>query len=236
MPKNISMSRGRPRRPKGTREITNTGGTPATSSVIPRSNYLSTNVAGVTQSLRRTLVGGFSGQITVNASSYNETTFGLNNAYSVYASVAATGYAKYMALYSKCFVLGSRQKVKLLTNSTSATLDLQNPMIMGYTITTNSTTLGLVATAIGAGLCDYDVGQYNPDRHVVGGRVSVSQFLDKPQVLDDPQLFSTASAGPGQVIIGHLWFYNFGTVNNTIVTFATDVELDVVFTDPIPFT
>jgi len=201
---------------------------------VPQRNYLSSHVAGVSQHITRTLAWSVFNASAIVTSNYTEpTVVTVNSAYDPDAAIGGgypTGFVKYMALYSKCFVRAARIKVRGAAVPASGNSEL----IVGLTITTNTTALGGVNYAITAGLTDYVVMNTNPDRFNLNGSVDVAKFLDKPRLLDDPQLFSTASAGPGQVICAHLWVWNF-SASTTTINYVIELEQDVVFTDPIPF-
>jgi hypothetical protein len=240
MPKLIGARRSkRPRRDR----ITNTDAAGAiTKSVrVPRSDYLSTHVAGVSQHLRRTLVWTYAGEQAANGSTtYEPATVILNSPYDPDAALggtSATGFAKYMAYYSKCFVIGARIKARYALSSTAGTGYASQVCALGLTITTLSGAMANALVATQAGLCDYRLHNINPDSGMLEMSVDIGKFLDKPQVLDDPQLFCTSGANPGQVVVGHLWIQGFDSAITTLVmSYFLEVEYDCVFTDPIPFT
>jgi len=196
---------------------------------IPRPHMGHDSLFGVSQSLRRTLVFAYNNSVTSTTAAYNEaTTITLNNVFSPNGGGSAVGFAKYMGLYSKAWVLGARICVRAAINSTA-------PVACGLTITTNNTSLGSAAAAVENGMTDWKVGSVNPDRYEFNEAVDVGRFLTKPRVLDDPQLFCTAAAGPTQLIVAHLWVQGLQSNTSTMI-FINELEFDVVFTDPIPFT
>jgi hypothetical protein len=185
---------------------------------------------GLAQSQRRTLSYVVDVSVTSTAGAYNEaTTVTLNNPFSPNGGGSVVGYAKYMAFYSKAFVLGTRAKYSACAFSASAAI------FTGITITTNNTSLGSAQAAIENGMCDYHVSGTNPDRLVFNQTVDVARFLNKPRILDDPQLFSTSAAGPTQLIVLHMWAAAPGATTFTI-SGLLELEMEMVFTDPIPFT
>jgi hypothetical protein len=160
--------------------------------------------------------------------SYAEATLYLNSAYNVDTAVSAVGYAKYMAFFSKCFVVGGAIRVRAMSAGTQ-------PVIHGVTVTTNTTSLASAPAAIDNGMCDWSTTYTYPDSVSLSQRANTARFLTKPKVLDDPQLFSTAGALPGQVIVAHVWAHNYGGSAVTVDQMC-EVVLECVFTDPIPFT
>jgi len=135
---------------------------------------------GIARSTRRILtrVGGVNLD-TGATGGYAETTFTLNDPYN--GGTSAVGYAKYMAFYSKCYVVGASIVVKGILE---AAVGFGN--INGLTTTTNATSLGTAASAIANGMCDWRVVYTNPDRIQLVQAVDVKKFLNKPIVLDDP--------------------------------------------------
>lgn len=205
---------------------------------VPARNYLSTHVGGVAQSLRRTLVWTYVPSPNLAANTYQEYVIVVNSPYDPDNAVggsSAVGFAKYMALYTKCFTLGARIKTKSSIASGSTFGSPLGIVTHGMTITTFTTSLGSAAAAIGTGLCDYGVTSNSPDNWKHELSVDIGKFLDKPQVLDDPELFCTGSSNPTQVICAHVWWfaYSAATIASTL---TIEVEFDCVFTDPQPFT
>jgi hypothetical protein len=199
---------------------------------IPRRGIGHDTLLGLAQSQRRTLVYvNTYGTSTGAGGVYNELPFTLNGLFNPQGGFAAVGFAKYMAFYSKAFVLGARMKI---TGVVVPVAGFTSTVVVGVTISTNGTAFTGMATAISNGMCDYHVTNTNPDRYVLNGAVDVSKFLNKPKVLDDPQLFSTVAANPTQVIVAHIWIQNFNAAIAT-TNIVVEIEFDAVFTDPIPF-
>ncbi len=205
---------------------------------VPARNYLSTHVGGVAQSVRRTLVWTYVATPNIAANTFQEYVIVLNSPYDPDNAVggsSATGYAKYMAFYTKCFTLGARMKVKGV-HANGTTFGSPAAMLQhGVTISTFTTSLGSATAAVNNGLCVYGVTANNPDHWQHEITVDVGKFLDKPDVLDDPELFCTGSSNPTQVVTAHVWWYSVASANTT-ATMIMEVEFDVVFTDPQPFT
>jgi hypothetical protein len=196
---------------------------------IPRANMGHDTLLGLAQSQRRTLVFAYANTLTTAAGAYIEaTTITLNNLFSPNGGGSAVGFAKYMAFYSKAWVLGARLRTDAAIGPASTA-----PFRAALTITTNNTSLGSVPAAIENGMCDWILGAVNPDRHAFRQAVDIAKFLTKPRILDDPQLFCTASAGPTQLVVAHLGLEAGGSAG---LFYLTEIEFDVVFTDPIPFT
>jgi hypothetical protein len=211
------------------------------SAVFPRamtaSNMLSHRIMGQAQTRRVTLAWFNSGSFSQTEGIFIEQSSVLNNAYDpdpTLGGESAQGYAKWIAFYSKCFVLRCRWRVdfvNLLT--TSGLAPAVAPNFVGTTITTNTTAFTQASTAIMTGLSQYRLLGQNPDTCRMEGVLDVGAFLNKPQVLDDPDLFSTSSANPAQVVCLHTWASN--TSANGTTLFGVLLEFDCVFTDPVPF-
>jgi hypothetical protein len=209
------------------------------SSSIPR-NYLATHIVGVPSSQRQTLAWATNGGITTAAlSGYVENAvIVLNSPYDPDAALgglSAQGFAKWMAFYSKCFVLSARIRV----TSTAAGPNFEGIptgiLVRGLTITTNSTAIGSTVQAIQNGMCKWEMTNVNPDRVKFELAVDIAKFVDKPDILDDNQFFCTATANPTQIVCAHLWYQNVTGLATTTINFWIEVEMDCVFTDPIPF-
>jgi hypothetical protein len=188
---------------------------------------------GIARTQRRTL--GFVSGGAVNSGAvgaYAELTYTLNGAFNVSGGASAIGFSKYMAFYSKCFVMGATIAVRGSTVSPST-----HGAVVGVSISTNSTAFTNSAAAIGNGMSSWTVMWSNPDRYALNESVDVGRFLNKPKMLDDPQLFSTSAANPTQVIVAHLFIAGVVATAGAINTDAmVEILLDCVFTDPVPFT
>jgi hypothetical protein len=204
------------------------------SSRIPRASMGHDTLLGLAQSQRRTIVCASALVVTTAAGAYTEATnIVMNGPFAPAGGASAVGYAKYMAFYSKSFVLASRIKVCGALNGATG---FTNPNVLGVVITTNGTSLGGFGAAIANGMCDWTVMEFNPDRFTFNLGVDVGKFLNKPKVLDDPRLFGTSSANPTDIIVAHVFLQPLSGTAASSVLFAFEVEYDVVFTDPIPFT
>lgn len=237
MPKKVSTKKNARNRAlrRGVTTFGQDRGPQGNSVLVPPRNYLQSTIAGVAPSIRRTLAWSVGASVAMGG--YLEHAIVLLNSPfdpdAALGGVSATGFAKYMALYSKCFVLAARAKVKYAVAGAAGGTPVQ-PSTVGAVITTNSVSLGTVTAAINAGLVDYHVLNQHPDSGVLNLSVDVSKFVDKPIILDDPQFFCTAAANPAQIIALHLFSADFAGVNS--ISFQVEVEYDCVFTDPIPFT
>jgi len=207
---------------------------------IPRPNLSQLGPLGVAQSLRRTLPWAV-------VPTYSTTPAGtfleldqiiMNSPYDPDASLgglSASGFAKYMAFYSKCFCMGARVKVYIANCGVGGVITPTSVGLFGLTINTNTAVIGAAVTAIETGFCDYGLLSNSPSQRTLTLGVDIGKFLDKPDVLDDPQLFCTASANPSQLIVAHLWMSNYGVATTLSSAWSAEVEFDCVFTDPIPF-
>jgi len=206
---------------------------------VPPRNYLQTHVAGVSQSLRRTLVYTAAvGQATTGTTFTESGQVILNGLFLPFVASGSspfTGYLKYMAFYSKCFPLGCRVKVKYAMAGSTAAGAPTNTCVVGSTITTNATVLATLAGAVDEGLTDYRIVNQHPDAGVLNLSVDFGKFVNKPDIMDDPQWYGTVSANPAQLIVLHIWVDVLGTLNTTSFNYVVEVETDCVFTDPIPF-
>jgi len=207
-----------------------------TGPLVPRSNRLSNMISGLPQSITRVL-----GYVTGSSSTLGTTyttlaTVILNSAFDPDAALGGASsqlYAKYIAMYTKCFVVAARIKVRYCAGHTvNPGNPPQSATVCGLTISTNTTTLGSVIQATQQGLSEFKLLNVNPDSHTFNNSVDVAKFLDKPYVLDDPQLFSTNAANPGQVIVAQFWGQSLSVATSTEITFYIEVEQTCVFTDP----
>lgn len=234
MPKQKQRSTNRNKKKNGN------GGSVAVSSNIPPPNYLKFNLAGVAQNVRRTLVwcpGAVNTTLAANTYA-NLYKIILNSPYdpdNAVGGTSATGFAKYMAFYTKCFVLGARIRLKFAVSGSGAAGDTDSPHAVGMTITTDTTTFSDVSDSIASGLCDYKLHNHSPDSGVLELAVDVAKFVDKPIILDDPQFFCTASANPSQVIVAQVWTKAPNAVASNNITTIVEVYMDCIFTDPTPF-
>lgn len=215
-------------------ESSDLAGAQGRGAAVPRMDPGRDTLLGLARSTRRTLAwAGFAAQNTSGVGAYAETAFILNGPFNVLGGSSANGYAKYMAFYSKCFVLGARIRIRavVINNATTAAL------MTTLAVTTNSTSLGTSPPAVMNGMCDWMVAFNLPDRILLDQAVDVGRFLNKPRVLDDPQLFCTAAANPTQVVVAHYGVQAAAATAASINTqYLAEVTFDCVFTDPIPFT
>lgn len=199
---------------------------------------LARNVMGIPQTRKITLAWANSGSISQTEGIYAESAAVLNSPYDPDPSLggeSAQGFAKNMAFYSKCFVLRARWRVDFANLLTSSGLaPATAPNFVGCTVSTNTSSLSGFTNAVTNGLCQYRLLAQNPDTCRLEGVVDIGAFLNKPQVLDDPDLFCTASDNPNQVVCLHTWAAN--TSANGTLLYGVLIEFDCVFTDPVPFT
>jgi len=198
---------------------------------------LAHRIGGVPQTLRTTLNYANSGTLTVPLVTYAENVAILNGPYDPDAALggeSATGFAKLMAFYSKCFVIRARWRVNVSNTGSSSNLPpADSNLIVGATVSTNSSSLSGVTQAITTGISQYNMIAANPDTCQFEGVVDIGAFVNKPQVLDDPDFFCTSSSNPSQVICLHTWAESTGAAG--YMPYLVLVEFDCVFTDPIPF-
>jgi len=202
--------------------------------------HLTTHISAVPQRLSTTLAWSkfVSDSVAAGVASERATVI-LNSPFDPDAAlggISAQGFAKLMAFYSKCFTLRARISVQVVGVGVSQTGIPESPIVYLLGVTTNSTSLGSLEQGIQEGLSDYQLVNCNPDRATLFQNVDIGAFLGKPDVLDDPQLFCTNAANPGQVVVGHFFVANGSSINAAPFVYLMTVEYDVCFTDPVPFT
>jgi len=199
---------------------------------VPRLNLGRDTLLGIAQSQRRTLSFSAQQTLTSTAAAFTVQDYVLNNLFTPFtgSSASAAGFLKYMAFYSKAWVLGARIRVRGVVSATSLA-----PAIVGIVIVTNGTSVLSSENAIQNGMCDWMVSGVNPDRVTLSQAVDVGRFMNKPNILDDPQFYNVVNAGPSQLVVAQI-FNQAVTSTQTAFTYVTEVEYDVVFTDPIIFT
>jgi hypothetical protein len=213
------------------------GGNVAVSRNVPTPTYHQTHVLGVAQSLRRTMTLNGGANTLLTTGTYVEpSVIILNGFFNMIASMQPAGYAKYMALYSKCFPLGARCRIKFAMCASTGSGANTSPAFLGAVITTNTTSLGSLAGAVDAGLVDYKLLNQSPDSCEIELSVDFAKFVDKPQILDDPQWFSTITANPTQVIVLHVFAESVIATAGCQLVHNYEIDIDCVYTDPIPFT
>lgn len=208
---------------------------------IPPARYIKTHMPGVAQSLQTTLsfsTSTDSGALAANT--YTEPqVFILNGAFkpdNAGTGDSMTGYTKYMAFYSKCFVRAGRIHVKFrATGASGQGIPLQ-PLIFGVSISTLVNSLGAIDKAIEGGLCDYRLINVNPDGGEVSVGVDVARFANVPEILNNPDWYGDSGLNPAQKIFAHIWCQSLAALATQHVFFTVEIEMDCIFTDPIPFT
>jgi len=222
-----------------TSQIGGTGFTSAgASGRIPRSMALATSISAVPQHFRTTLNWSYllNGSVT---GTYAETVIILNSPYDPDNALGGTqpvGFAKLIAMYSKCFTLAARARCHGVFTASSAVPPNDAAAEVGMFITTSTSAVSSMTAGVEQGLAVTKVIGSNPDSFDLSLGMDVGTFLDKPDVLDDPQLFCTSSANPTQLIALHFANQNFGVSVTSAILARIIVQFDVVFTDPIPFT
>jgi hypothetical protein len=198
------------------------------------SNFLSRHIGGVPQTQRTTFVWSAFTQNATSSATYFENTVILNSPLAPGGTTAAEGFAKMMAFYSKCFVIRTRWRVLLQHNLSTGGFPNVDPCEVGAVITTTSTSLASPDAAIMNGLSQHDFVTVNPDHVSFEGELDIGRYLNKPDILDDDQLYTTASANPTALVFMHAWVFNNGpSVGNLTTRFV--LEFDCVLTDPIHF-
>jgi len=183
--------------------------------------------------LRRTLDFSKTYSLHSTSGTYTELFLYLNNAYAVDGSSSAIGYAKYMGFYNKCYVIGARVVVKGAVQLDGTGEPPGN--FCGLAVTTDVTSFASQAALIEGGFCRWTVTGASPCTYTITESVDVGRFLHKVKLLDDPSLYSTASASPAQVIVAHVGSATLSTSYSSYNLLVAEVELECVFTDPIIF-
>jgi hypothetical protein len=150
--------------------------------------------------------------------------------------LSAQGYSKYIAFYTKCFTLGARLKFKGCISGTGGAGVPPAGAIVGMTVTTLPAVFSTLVNALQNGLCDYKVLNQHPDSFELMVAVDIAKYVDKPDLLDDPQFYCTSSTNPAQQIVAHVWADCIQTTGTVVITGILEMEMDCVFTDPMAFT
>jgi hypothetical protein len=190
------------------------------------------HLLGVSQSIVRDLAvfASFTAN-PVAAGGYAEGALTINSAYNTYSSVSLDGFFKYMAFYSKCFTVGARVRVTWTSLAANT-----YPVIVGVVTTTSASSVGSAAAAVQNGIAKWNQLFLNPNTWTCSTSLDVANFLHKPRVLDDPQLFATASSAPSQVIVAHFFTQNNAPTGTQALVYSVEVVQKCIFTDPVPFT
>ncbi len=203
---------------------------------VPPPNLQLRRLPGTVQHLRRTLSYVGYGTTSVPEGVTVQQNYRMNSAYQPDSFASPYGFAKYMAFYSKCYVLGARARVSFSVDTDNSSAITDQPYrfkgVVGFTISTTNPTI-VTEQAIGQSLTDFRMVATTSQTGVLSVGLEVSKFLDKPRVLDDPDLFSTSGAPPIDIIYGTWWAS--AERNDMQVTRVTQLDFDVVFVDPVPF-
>lgn len=234
-----------PRRGKKSRERHNVGRQPDTrvslSRNIPPVLGLVDSISAIPQEFKSTLTWAafYAPSATGPASFADPLIVRLNSPYDpndAFGGASATGYAKLMAMYTKCFVRGVRFTVRFMNESAfTGGAPIAN-VIVGCTINTNNTALTGFAAAVGNGLAEYETVGASPDVAKFTRTLDIGKFLDVPDILSNTSLYSTASANPTNIVYAHFWIENPVASTSAYVVVVADVEFECTFTDPVPFT
>lgn len=202
-------------------------------------SYLSTHIAGTSQSMRQTLCWNAYNGLVLVVNTYTEPiVVRLNSCYDPDAAIGGTqpqGFAKWMAFYTKCYVLRARIFVTVINDTTTGVTPGGCLTQVGVTISTFISNFSTIFQAIQNGLQKNTAIGNSPDRASFTMSVDVGKFMNVPKVIDDPELYCTASSNPTQVIAAHVWAQSETNAGSSIF-YTVKVEYDCVFTDPQPFT
>lgn len=204
---------------------------------VPPPNMQVHRLLGTVQRLRRTLRYVSYGTFQCPEGVTVQQNYRLNSAYQPDSSNSPYGYAKYMAFYTKCYVMGVRYKDTFVvdTDNSAAITDQPNRFkgVVGFSIATTNPTI-VPGNAVAQMLTDYRMVGTTSQTGSVSLGLEVAKFLDKPSLLSDPDLYSTSGAPPIDLIYGMFWIS--AERNDLQVTRMTQIDFDVMFVDPVPFT
>jgi hypothetical protein len=212
---------------------------------IPR-NFLSNNISGIKQHSRQQLSYTFSASqsMSIAGTYYEPVVLYLNSPYypaPAIGTASANGFVKWMAFYSKCYATSARIRIQFANASPSflgTTSSQPTTILVGTVVTTNATSLASSNYAINQGLSQYKVLQSSPDTYTFEQSINISRFVDKPDILDDPQYFCTSSAGPTQVVCLHLFSQVLASsvsASAGSLVYTAEITYDCTFLDPLPF-
>jgi len=158
------------------------------------------------------------------------TILAVNNPYDVAVGFSQpSGWAKLMAIYTKCYVKSAKVTC-MVTNETSSTLG-SAPSLQGLSITTLQAPVGSASLAIQGGLETHAQVNKSPDIITMTLSVDIGKYLTVDNVLDGDQLFCTDAAGPQQVVyIQHWCFNNGGIAGSYLIHYI--IDYDCIFSDP----
>lgn len=206
---------------------------------VPPPNMQVHRLLGTVQRLRRTLSWTSYGNTQCPEGSTVQTNFRMNSAYQPLSAVSNNpyGFAKYMAFYAKCYVLGARIKATFVADTDNSSAITDQPYrfkgLVGISVSTTNPTI-VPSDAISQSLTDYRCVGTTSQTGSVSIGLDVAKFLDKPRILDDPDLYCTSGAPPLDIIYGALWIS--ADKNDVQLTNVVQIEFDVMFVDPLPFT
>lgn len=158
----------------------------------------------------------------------------VNNPYQVNATGFAqpSGFAKLMEIYSKCYVRSAKVTLTVINVTASGTSLIPTASSMhGLSITTLPTPLASASVAVQGGLETHKALGTNPDQITMSLTVDIGKYLTVDDVVDNSQLFTTASAGPGQLVYIQHWVYNNGSAAG-VYNCHYVIDYDCIFTDP----
>lgn len=199
--------------------------------------YFKTHLGGFpqryTQSLRYATVG--SGSLA--GGNYAEATvIVMNGAYDPDAALGGGqpgGFAKLMAVYTKCYVRSSKMTVVINNTTNGSPL----PQQWGITLSTLTSAMNYLTATQSGMVVEKSLG-FNPDQITLTQSVDCGKFFSVDDLLDgSTQYCCTASGNPTQLIAGHLWLYsNYAAGSTGYFAYTVTVDFDCIFADPQPFT
>lgn len=156
-----------------------------------------------------------------------------------YSFAPIAGYAKWMAVYTKCYVRAAKITMICTNQYAVAAPGLAlAPTLCGLTLSTATGALGSATALMMPGLTNFKVLYNNPDTCTLVMSVDVKKFMGVDDLMDGTQFYSTVAANPTQGVFCKTWFQNQASAyaQNTNVAVTITIDYDVVFTDPVPVT
>jgi hypothetical protein len=210
-----------------------------TSARVPPMALLNHSITATPQTTRRTLAWSYNLVAAAAPGLTEVATIVLNSPYdpdNAIGGTSATGFAKLMAFYSKCYCLGATIKWVGVNGLGAGVLAGALPVNYFLVINTFTTALASSTSLIDDGLSTFKVVGQNPDSFALSLSADMAKFANKPDILDDNAWFCTSAANPSQVVAAHLCMLNNAPVTSAVCYSQVVVLFDCVFTDPIPFT
>jgi len=159
-----------------------------------------------------------------------------NGAYDPEAGIVANqpaGFAKLMAIYTKCYVKAAKIEWRVTNLPQAASNPSVTPLACGIFTTTNTATAASFALAVQSGNVTYGHVTQAPDTKVFTQTVDIGKFVSVDDIMDSTEWNCTVASNPNQIVVFHMFVYNMSGVGAN-VSYSYTVDYDCVFTDPLP--